>query len=99
MRREVANVVCLPLGSIVGVFFNIDINTYTPQTKLAELQNLTLSEIETTSENYLPIQVPPGCFYLALDSHLNFSFYPLTHIPSFTAPRLENEFKHNSGKM
>jgi len=33
---------CLPLGSIVEVFFNIDIDTYTPQTKLDELQNLTL---------------------------------------------------------
>jgi len=100
MRREVANVVCLPLGSIVEVFFNIDINIYTPQTKLAELQNLTLSEIETTSENYLPILVPPGGFIWLLSVILSdFSVYPLTHIPSFTVPRLENEFKHNSGKM
>jgi len=51
MRGEVANVVCLPLGGIVEVFFN----TYTPQTELDELQNLTFSEVETTSENYLPI--------------------------------------------
>jgi len=28
MRGEVANVVCLPSGSIVEVFFNIDIDTY-----------------------------------------------------------------------
>jgi len=36
MRGEVTNVVCLPLGSIVEVFFNIDIDTYAPQTKLDE---------------------------------------------------------------
>jgi len=74
MRGEVTNVVCLPLGSIVEVFFNIDIDTYAPQTKLDEHQNLTLSEVETTSENYLPMQVPPGSFYLALDSLLRAPF-------------------------
>ena len=67
MRREVANVVCLPLGSIVEVFFNINIDTHTSRTKLNELQNLTLSEVETTSKNYLPIQLPLASFYPALD--------------------------------
>jgi len=101
MRGEVTNVVCLPSGSIVELFFNIDIDTYAPQTKLDELQNLTLSEVETTSENYLPIQVPPSGFYLALDSLIKqsaFSFYSLTHIPSFRVPRSEKECKRNSGK-
>jgi len=70
MRSEVANVLCFPLGSTVEVFFNINMNIYTPPTNLAELQNLTVSEFETTSENYLRIQVPRGGFYLALDCHL-----------------------------
>jgi len=56
---------CLPLGSILEVFFNIDIDTHAPQTKLDELQDLTLSEVETTSENYLPIQVPPSRWLLS----------------------------------
>jgi len=100
MRREVANVVCLPLGRIVGVFFNIDINTYTPQTKLAKLQNLTPSEIETTSENYLPIQVPPGGFYLALDCHLKRIFVLSSDPYSFlygseVRKRVQTQFREN----
>lgn len=59
----------ISLGSIVEVFFQIDIDSYSPQKKLSELQGLTLSEVEATSENYAPISVPPGGFYLALDTH------------------------------
>ena len=92
--------VCLPLGSIVEVFFNIDIDTYTPQTKLDELQNLTLSEVETTSENYLSIQVPPGGFYLALDCHLKRLFvlfsnpYSLLYRPE-VGKRVQTQFREN----
>jgi len=100
MRGEVANVMCLPLGSIVEVFFNIDIDTHAPQTKLDELQDLTLSEVETTSENYLPIQVPPGGFYLALDCNLKRIFvlfsdpYSLLYGPE-VGKSVQTQFREN----
>jgi len=62
--------VCFSLGSIVEDFFKIDINTYTPAEKLAELERLSISEVEAASQSYTPISIPEGGFYLALDSNL-----------------------------
>jgi len=58
----------------VEIFFKIDINSYTSQGKLSELENLTFSEVQNASQNYLPICVPTGAFYLALDSKLQWLF-------------------------
>jgi len=97
---KVANMERFFLGSIVEIFFKIDINTYTPQGKLSELENLTFSEVQTASENYLPISVPTGGFYLALDSNLQRLFvlfsdpYSLLYGPD-VGKRVQNQVREN----
>ncbi|KAG0131239.1 hypothetical protein HOY82DRAFT_338786 [Tuber indicum] len=85
---------------IVEVFFKIDIDTYTPQTKLFGLQNLTLSDVESTSEHYLPIHVSSGGFYLALDCNFRRLFvlfsdpYSLLYGPE-VGKRVQNQVREN----
>jgi len=81
-------------------FFKIDIDTYTPQTKLFGLQNLTLSDVESTSEHYLPIHASSGGFYLALDCNFRRLFvlfsdpYSLLYGPE-VGKRVQNQVREN----
>lgn len=82
------------------IFFKIDIDTYSPRTKLSELQNLAPSEVQTISERYLPIHVPHQAFYLALDRNFKRLFvlfsdpYSLLYGPD-VGKRVQDQVREN----
>ncbi|KAI5839110.1 hypothetical protein DFP73DRAFT_599096 [Morchella snyderi] len=55
-------------GNMIEIFLEIDLDSPTSKKKTETLRGKSLEEIKTTVNNYTSIDLPPGAFYVALDS-------------------------------
>ncbi|KAI5837896.1 hypothetical protein DFP73DRAFT_600334 [Morchella snyderi] len=55
-------------GNMIEVFFGVDLKSSPSNEKEETLQGRSLQEVETAVNTYPTINLPPGAFYVALDS-------------------------------